>query len=54
MYFYNKGIMVGATDSRFYNNNTKNIYKYLPIRLTLEDTKGYLKINKIYLKKNKS
>ena len=33
--------MLGATDSRFYQNNTKNIYKYLPIRLTMDDTKGY-------------
>ena len=32
--------MLGATDSRFYQNNTKNIYKFLPIRLTMEDTKG--------------
>lgn len=35
-----KGVMLGATDSRFYHQSTKNIYKHSPIRLTVEDTKG--------------
>ena len=30
---YNKGIMPGATDSNYYRYLTKNIYKYLPIRI---------------------
>lgn len=35
------GVMLGATDSRFYTRSTPNIYKFLPIKLSKEDTKGY-------------
>ena len=33
--------MLGLTDSRFYNNLTDSVYKYLPIRIDNEDLKRY-------------
>lgn len=35
------GVMLGLTDSRFYSNLTKSIYKYLPIRILKEDLKRF-------------
>lgn len=35
------GIMLGLTDSRFYANLTKNVYKYLPIKILQNDLKRY-------------
>ena len=34
------GIMVGQTDSRFYINSTRNIYRYIPIKIKPFDLKG--------------
>ena len=33
--------MLGLTDSRYYASLTRNIYKYLPIRLKNDDLKRY-------------
>lgn len=32
--------MVGLTDSRYYTNLTKNVYKYNPTKVSNEDIKG--------------
>jgi carboxypeptidase PM20D1 len=34
-------LLVAATDSRHYSKLTKNIFRFLPISLGLEDTKRY-------------
>lgn len=38
-------IMVGLTDSRYYYNLTSNIYKYLPMKVSNDDLKGYRFLN---------
>ena len=42
-------IMLGFTDSRFYVNLTKNVYKYLPIKIKNYDLKRFLFDNLIFL-----
>lgn len=42
-------IMLGLTDSRFYVNLTKNVYKYLPIKIKNDDLKRFLFDNLIFL-----
>ena len=34
-------VMIALTDSRYYTNLTKNIYKYLPVKMNKEDSKRY-------------
>jgi carboxypeptidase PM20D1 len=34
-------LVVGATDSRFYKNVSKNIYRFMPVRMTDEDLKRF-------------
>ena len=32
------GLVLGATDSRHYRSLSRNIYRFMPIRITREDT----------------